>query len=1218
MMHKPARAFQTVAPSSASDRAGARTARMESGPFCRKGPQGAACKRVLPPFLLRQRRRLRSAGPSAWMLVLAWLVSASAATAENPVLPVTMGFDSDFDFIADEQRTQEFFDDNINGSIYGVIEFINVPANDFVRIRIDASITNDTEPDIAWAGVRQQQFHFYIKDVVLALEFTDWNGKNCGASQTDCDDYFQHGDNYWMLVDNPDFLVEQNDAVVSGEQSKNCLVPALLYTDASELVSNIKPFTSGPVASRIFQVKFPGDVPPPPPEGDPERSIPIDGAFYTWLDNAMELGSDLFFNRQVCDENQSPGISNWPSNLGIDGCPPDLQPGQLPDFPEIVPGDAASDVSVFFNWGPAIEIETLFSPSNQNRRFRSTIAGPPESPQAITEIYVFPDSVDIDTGFTSLVRIAPGSREEWAATYESSTPDSEPRPYGGVKWTSTGAGLDTLEFATFESQLASGTGDPGFEVFIDEFVGAAAGRGAAAHERFPNIPPDEGSTITGACCLPGGVCSPMSETLCLGFDGTYFGDGVPCASVACRVPGACCLLSGSCTVVRAETCELADGAYQGDGALCENVDCATPPMPTTGACVLSGPCCEEGTTEGQCVLVGGTYQGNGSTCTDPPCGPTPTGQCCSNDGATCQILERFDCDAIGGSWQKFADCTDSCGPQVYMEPAAAVVAPGQTVTVQILVDGSITGLIQTRAYDIGIVITPAGGNIGTLTPIEYLINQDNPDWVFFGQPTLSSDDEPGTLQGGSLLLSSPAPNVTTPNAYLIQVKLQASIDATGTWNIAFKQNVAQTLLISDVAGLEFNGVDHPGHFSAGTVTVIGGLNNDPPFADAVTNLGTGANEKTNSMMSVLTRFDTLAAYQADVVQDKVITFTEFGTDADSKQLFGSEYGAQCIEFVETNPGEEIFDEIRQDVEFVVDGWGLEGFGKIVITFGQPQTHIGVEFPGALQIELFDDLIQVGTTEQFGGLGTGKFGGVASPLQPFNKVVLSDGFDDEVFIDNLHFDCASDQCGPHVRAVASRFIAILPNPAASLANTPVALRVTNECTQETAYVTFDGTFGEGSLGPGFDDGTEAVSVGQTTPTCDDAQFRKPSEWVGTVYVMGDIIDPASTYSVEAISGSCASPTASPSVASCGCTFSYADTNGDGLVTFTIDLQDIFDNIQLGGWPGPLPGYRLDVQENDPSVPDGFLTFATDLQSAFDVIVDAIVWSGESCPATCPAP
>ena len=85
-----------------------------------------------------------------------------------------------------------------------------------------------------------------------------------------------------------------------------------------------------------------------------------------------------------------------------------------------------------------------------------------------------------------------------------------------------------------------------------------------------------------------------------------------------------------------------------------------------------------------------------------------------------------------------------------------------------------------------------------------------------------------------------------------------------------------------------------------------------------------------------------------------------------------------------------------------DGFGLDGFGEIHVVFDMPLTSIALDFPGAVQFELYSGAQLIYISPEFGGSGVGFFVGLVS-TDTFDKVVLTDqGMTPTVAIDDLHF------------------------------------------------------------------------------------------------------------------------------------------------------------------------------------------------------------------------
>ncbi len=148
-------------------------------------------------------------------------------------------------------------------------------------------------------------------------------------------------------------------------------------------------------------------------------------------------------------------------------------------------------------------------------------------------------------------------------------------------------------------------------------------------------------------------------------------------------------------------------------------------------------------------------------------------------------------------------------------------------------------------------------------------------------------------------------------------------------------------------------------------------------------------------------------YLAAVGPHDLLTFTE--PVVNPGDALDSQYAAVSVLFTDND------DAVMASPAFVTDGVGVNGNadfsgdGSITMQFATPQTHLGVDFPGELRIELYAsgtgpaDLIW--SSEGMGDFGTegstGNFAGVASDVS-FDHVILSDPRDDWVFIDNVHY------------------------------------------------------------------------------------------------------------------------------------------------------------------------------------------------------------------------
>ena len=94
------------------------------------------------------------------------------------------------------------------------------------------------------------------------------------------------------------------------------------------------------------------------------------------------------------------------------------------------------------------------------------------------------------------------------------------------------------------------------------------------------------------------------------------------------------------------------------------------------------------------------------------------------------------------------------------------------------------------------------------------------------------------------------------------------------------------------------------------------------------------------------------------------------------------------------------DSIQHTVSFLNDEWGLDGNGDISVAFDTPQLWIGVDFPGFMRIELYDEGRLIYTSSNFLPGGVGNFAGLFSNAS-FDAAVLIDPAN-EAAIDDLHF------------------------------------------------------------------------------------------------------------------------------------------------------------------------------------------------------------------------
>jgi hypothetical protein len=105
-------------------------------------------------------------------------------------------------------------------------------------------------------------------------------------------------------------------------------------------------------------------------------------------------------------------------------------------------------------------------------------------------------------------------------------------------------------------------------------------------------------SVTGACCLPGGVCTLLSDQACRAQGGIYSGDNSTCAAAACGAQGACCLLDGTCTLADLASCVVtSNGIFRGAGTTCAAGSCPSVFSYTGGPLQIG-----DGDSEGNCGL----------------------------------------------------------------------------------------------------------------------------------------------------------------------------------------------------------------------------------------------------------------------------------------------------------------------------------------------------------------------------------------------------------------------------------------------------------------------------------------------------------------------------------------------------------------------------------------------------------------------------------------
>ncbi len=140
----------------------------------------------------------------------------------------------------------------------------------------------------------------------------------------------------------------------------------------------------------------------------------------------------------------------------------------------------------------------------------------------------------------------------------------------------------------------------------------------------------------------------------------------------------------------------------------------------------------------------------------------------------------------------------------------------------------------------------------------------------------------------------------------------------------------------------------------------------------------------------VTEYEDKFNWEAVVGEFTTIDFTDYP----SNTVITDQYLDQGILFTDG-------DDIIAVGSYFNDSRGLHGDGIITVVFIEPMNWIGVDYPGAVKYELFNDGQLLYASSDFGEYGAGHFAGLVSSVQ-FDKVILSDWVDGYVAIDDLHF------------------------------------------------------------------------------------------------------------------------------------------------------------------------------------------------------------------------
>lgn len=151
-------------------------------------------------------------------------------------------------------------------------------------------------------------------------------------------------------------------------------------------------------------------------------------------------------------------------------------------------------------------------------------------------------------------------------------------------------------------------------------------------------------TTTGACCnLVSGCTSSVLHSACAGATDIFFPNQT-CAQITCGVSGACCLPSGVCALESSASCAAQNGIFRGNGTVCDASTC-------NGSCCTVGGCSISNATT--CEGNGGIFRGTDTQC--PPGGPACPATC-TFSGANCH--DRNNADALNATAGLFALAED--------------------------------------------------------------------------------------------------------------------------------------------------------------------------------------------------------------------------------------------------------------------------------------------------------------------------------------------------------------------------------------------------------------------------------------------------------------------------------------------------------------------------------------------------------------------------------
>ncbi len=170
----------------------------------------------------------------------------------------------------------------------------------------------------------------------------------------------------------------------------------------------------------------------------------------------------------------------------------------------------------------------------------------------------------------------------------------------------------------------------------------------------------------------------------------------------------------------------------------------------------------------------------------------------------------LDSDAAGRVTRLISnDGTIPVGSAMLLVPSRTVIQPGEAVSVDVY----LSNVQDLRTYQTSLMTR--GGDAGSLTREDVVLNSTRADFVFAGQQKVDAVDQSGGRVGAVLFNGSV--NVGDP-AYIGTYTFRASADATGLFRIGVD--------IKDRASLLWSSSNQAINFSAGSATITVGARNN--------------------------------------------------------------------------------------------------------------------------------------------------------------------------------------------------------------------------------------------------------------------------------------------------------------------------------------------------------------------------------------------------------